>query len=292
VSPTSPQGRSIGPTVAGSWYPAEPSALAEEVDRLVRSVSDDLVPDPRPVAGLIAPHAGYVYSGAVAARGFRILGRSGATRVVVLGPSHYVGFRGAVVPDAESYRTPLGAVPLDVGALRDLASRPGVALDTRPFEREHSLDAEIPFLQRVLDPGFRLVPVLVGSSGDRSDARRVAEALEPLLVAGTVIVVSSDFTHFGPRFGYVPFRRNVEDGIRELDHAAIRAIESGDPEAFEAFLAETDATICGRHPIDAALCLLRGRAAASLVAYDTSGRQTGDWGHSVSYASIAFRSGP
>lgn len=282
-------GRSIGPTVAGSWYPAEPEALAAEVDRLVRASSDDLVPDPRPVVALIAPHAGYVYSGAVAARGFRLLRGRKSTRAIVMGPSHYVGFRGAVVPDATSYRTPLGSVPLDADAMRDLASRPGIGTDARPFEREHSLDAEIPFLQHALDPGFRLVPVLVGPASDGKDAARVAEAIAPLLVEGTVVVVSSDFTHFGPRFGYVPFRRDVEDGIRALDHAAIRAIESGDPRAFAAFLEETDATICGRHPIDVLLRLLEGKAAGSLVAYDTSGRMTGDWDHSVSYASLAFR---
>ena len=281
--------KSIGPTVAGTWYPADPSVLAAEVDRLIRASSDDLVPDRRPVAALIAPHAGYVYSGAVAARGFRLLRGSPVTRAVVLGPSHYVGFRGAVVPDAESYETPLGAVPLDGDAVRALASRPGVALDPRPFAREHSLDAEIPFLQRVLDPGFRLVPVLVGSTEDGEDARSVADAIAPLLEAGTVLVVSSDFTHFGPRFGYVPFRRDVEDGIRRLDHAAFRAIESGDPGAFDAYLAETEATVCGRNPIGVLLRVLEGKAEGRLVAYDTSGRITGDWDHSVSYASIAFR---
>jgi len=282
--------KSIGPTVAGTWYPADPSALAAEVDRLVRASSDDLVPDSRPVLALIAPHAGYAYSGAVAARGFRLLRGSGTARAVVLGPSHFVGFRGAIVPDAESYRTPLGAVPLDADSIRALSSRPGVALDARPFEREHSLDAEIPFLQHVLGPGFRLVPVLVGPASDDGDARRVADAIATLLDSETVLVVSSDFTHFGPRFGYVPFRSDVEDGIRALDHAAFRAIESGDPGAFDAFVASTEATICGRHPIAVLLRVLEGKAEGRLVAYDTSGRMTADWDHSVSYASIAFRS--
>jgi AmmeMemoRadiSam system protein B len=281
----------IGPTVAGSWYPADPRALAEEVDRLLRGATDDYAPSSVPVAALIAPHAGYVYSGKVAARGFRALTKRKVATVILLGPSHYFGFRGAVVPDAASYRTPLGTVPIDGGAVRALASRPSIRMETRPFGREHSLDSEIPFLQGALDPGWSLVPVLVGSESTPSDAGGVAEALAPLLGDDAVVVVSSDFTHYGPRFGYVPFRTDVEDSLRRLDHAAFRAIESGDPAAFDGFLEETDATICGRHPIAVLLRLLEGKARGSLVAYDTSGRMTGDWEHSVSYASIAFRPG-
>jgi AmmeMemoRadiSam system protein B len=281
---------SIGPTVAGTWYPADPRALAEEVDRLLRGATDDFVPSGAPLSALIAPHAGYVYSGKVAARGFRTLTRQKVATVILLGPSHYFSFRGAVVPDAASYRTPLGTVPIDGGAVRVLASRPSIRMETRPFTREHSLDSEVPFLQTALDPGWRLVPVLVGAESGPEDAGRVAEALAPLLGEGTVVVVSSDFTHHGPSFGYVPFRTDVEDSLRRLDHAAFRAIESGDPAAFDGFLSETAATICGRHPIAVLLRLLEGKARGGLVAYDTSGRMTGDWEHSVSYASIAFRS--
>ena len=281
--------RVVGPVVAGAWYPSKPDELAREVDRLLERAR---VHPGAPVRALIEPHAGFTYSGAVAAHGFRHVQGKAYSRVILLGPSHYAAFRGAALPPADVYRTPLGDVPLDVDSLRALAKVPGFATMGQPFEPEHCLEAEVPFLQRSLVPGWHLLPVLIGSGSAGPSAQEVADGIRPYLDAETLIVVSSDFTHFGRGFGYVPFDRDVPDRIRELDLGAVGYISAGDFMGFGSYLDRTGATICGRDAIDVLLRLLPMAARGSLVSYATSGQMTGDWGHTVSYAAIVFHHSP
>lgn len=278
----------LGPNVAGTWYPADGPELSAAVDRLLRENPIDSE-HRAPVAAVIAPHAGFVYSGRTAARAFNEIEPDRPRRVVMLGPSHYAGFSGAAVPTASAYRTPLGPVPIDGPQVRELGARRGFKIDDRPFEREHCLEAEIPFLQRRLAPGWRMVPVLVGGSSSTETLAHLAEALRELRDAETLWVVSSDFTHFGPRFGYVPFRDELPRNIERLDMGAVERILELDAAGFRRYVDETGATICGRHGIEALLQVLPGDCRAALAAYDTSGRMTGTWDHSVSYAGIVFR---
>jgi hypothetical protein len=240
------------------------------------------------VAALIVPHAGFAYSGAVAASAFsRLRGRT-FDRVILVGPSHYFGFEGAAIPDAaEAYRTPLGDAPIDREAVLSLRETAGFRADDRMFEPEHALEAELPFLQRILATDVPIVPVLLGGGATHADAKRTADALAPLLGAPTLVVISSDFTHFGPRFGYVPFEDDVPARLRHLDLGAVAAIEAGDAADFARYVRTTGATICGHRAIDVLLMLPCAAAGAKLVEYDTSGRMTGNWDHSVSYAAIA-----
>jgi len=278
----------VGPAVAGSWYPASRAALERAVDDLLARAEPGPQPSGR-VLALIEPHAGYVYSGRVAARGFQDVRDRAYSRVVVLGPSHYEAFRGAAVPDAGAYRTPLGDVALDSEALGALAGHASFAVSNRPFVPEHCLEAELPFLQRCLRPGWRLVPVLLGSGTRGSLAVEIADALRAWVDRSTLIVVSSDFTHYGPRFGYVPFTADVPARIRELDMGAVRHIEALDADGFEGYVGETGATVCGRDAISVLLRLVPRGVEGRLTAYDTSGNLTGDWEHSVSYATLTFR---
>ena len=147
------------PAVAGTFYPGEPGALHDTVDRLLGEVQGDLHSE-RPRA-LIAPHAGYAYSGPVAARAFSRVAGVRFTRVVVIGPSHRVAFRGIAAPHAYAFPTPLGDIPVDRAALAGL---PGVMLADEPHRREHALEVELPFLQRALGRGFALVPLVVGDA--------------------------------------------------------------------------------------------------------------------------------
>ena len=277
----------IGPNVAGTWYAAEPEALERQLAGLL---------DDRPEAGgdeaavdaVIAPHAGFAYSGRVAAQALRGLRRRGVRRVLLLGPSHYEAFSGGAVPRARRYRTPLGEVSFDSPALGELGMQPGIRVDDTPFLREHSLEAEIPFLQRILGSSWRAVPVLVGAGSEAGALERVAVALRPVLDEATVLVVSSDFTHYGAHFRFVPFDHEVPERIRELDGGAIDRILALDGPGFDAYVQRTGATICGRAAISVLLRLLPPGTRAELLAYDTSGRMTGDWGHSVSYAALSF----
>ena len=280
--------RAVGPVVAGSWYPDDPSLLAREVDAYLHAPEEEGQQARGRVVALIEPHAGYMYSGAVAGQGFRMVKGKDYPRVILLGPSHYVRFQGAALPDADAYRTPLGEVALDREAVKILERHPRFMRSNTPFAREHSLEAEIPFLQCALAKGWRLVPALMGPESSGTIAQEVADGLRPLLGEDTLVVVSSDFTHFGSRFDYVPFTEDLPHRIRELDMGAVKLIESGNVEGFEEYVETTGATICGRDAIGVLLRLLPGGSRATLIAYDTSGRITGDWGHSVSYAALAF----
>ena len=278
----------LQPAVAGSWYPREREALAALVDGLLEGAAGRAAGPVSPMAACIVPHAGFAYSGAVAASAFFRLRGLSFDRVVLLGPSHYFGFHGAAIPDAaDAYGTPLGDVPIDVDAVAALRRAPLFRADDTLFEPEHALEAELPFLQRVLSPEVPIVPVLLGGGTTYAEAGRVAVALAPHRTGSTLLVVSSDFTHFGPRFDYVPFDDDVPARIRELDLGAIAAIESGAHD-FERYVEASGATICGRRAIDVLLALPDGCGGATLIEYDTSGRMTGTWDHSVSYAAIAI----
>jgi MEMO1 family protein len=281
--------KTLGPAVAGTWYPSAPGELEQQVDSFLTA------PQPSSdgtssecLTALISPHAGFVYSGAVAGRGFaRLRGRS-LRRVLLMGPSHYASFQGACLPEADAFRTPLGPVPLDRETIELAARQPGFRTDDGPFAPEHCLEAEIPFLQRTLAPGWELVPVLLGGGSLGRNIGRIADAFAPLLDDRTLVVVSSDFTHYGPGFGYVPFREFVPERLRQLDMGAVERILELDRDGFDRYVTETGATICGRVAIEVLLGMLAPGTRTELVAYDTSGRMTGDWNHSVSYACIAF----
>ena len=277
-------GRVLGPAVAGTWYPAEAAELARDIDALLAHA-----PQGHPPVALVVPHAGLRWSGATAARAFVRLAGLAPRRVVLIGPSHHAAFRGACVPDAELYRTPLGDVSLDCESLDALTSRAGFLESDGPFEREHCLEIELPFLLRTLAPGWRLVPLLLGGDTAWPMLEGLAATLRATIPAeDTLLVASSDFTHFGPRFGFVPFEEDVASRIRALDMGAIELILRLDRRGFSDYVTRTGATICGHAAIELLLALLPPGLRAELVAYDTSGRQASDPQHSVSYASVAF----
>ncbi len=179
--------------VAGRFYPRDPAALADLVDRLLGAVRTDRR-IARPVAA-VAPHAGYEYSGAVAASTYAHLARwrEGITRVVLLGPAHFVPLEGMAVPGVDAFATPLGPVEIDRDARTTAAGLPGVVIDDHPHEGEHSLETQLPFIYRALGPEVRVLPVAVG----RTAAADVAALLAGVLSAdGTVAVVSTDLSHY------------------------------------------------------------------------------------------------
>jgi AmmeMemoRadiSam system protein B len=272
------------PAVAGQFYPGDEGALRKEVRGFLDAAPRRKVEGR--IAGLISPHAGYAYSGATAACGYALLAGKGFTRAVVLAPSHRIGFRGAALTDAAVYRTPLGDVPVDRAACDLLAGSPGYAIFPRAHEGEHSLEVQVPFLQETLG-AFRLVPVVVGEVAP-ADYAKLAAPLKKLLDAETVIIASSDFTHYGAGFGYLPFTDDVKENLRRLDLDAAGFAQRRDAAGFADYVARTGATICGHAPIGVLLEALPAHAAGTLLHYTTSGDLTGDWRHSVSYVSMLF----
>lgn len=269
--------------LAGSWYPADAASLATEIDGyLATAESADL----GPVAALLLPHAGYRYSGPVAAYGVKQLAGRHYQRVIVMGPSHRLPLSNkALVSDATHYATPLGETPLDLEFISTLKKSPLFQADGRADQGEHSVQIELPLLQKALGD-FQLVPIVVGQI-DAATARKMGRVLRDLIDTQTLVVVSSDFTHYGERFGYLPFHDEVPQNLERLDMGACRHLAAKDLDGFAAYLEETQATICGRGPIMVLLAMLGDGFTVHLLKYDTSGRITGDWGNSVSYVAAA-----
>ncbi len=255
--------------VSGSFYPGERAALTRTVDSLLADAKVPAHSDTFPKA-IIVPHAGYVYSGAVAASAYALLReqRTEIRRVVLLGPTHRVPIAGMAVPDADSFATPLGNIVVDQTAIASIANLPQVVVSAAVHAREHSLEVQLPFLQRVLDD-FRLVPIAVG---DASPAE-VAQVLDILWGGNeTLIVISSDLSH------YLPY-----ETARKVDSATIDAI-----------LALSENPIghdqaCGGTPVSGLiLAARRRRLRPKLLDLRNSGDTAGGRDQVVGYAALSF----
>lgn len=223
------------PAVAGTFYPGTRRELEEAVRGYLGRVEAGDADAPK---ALIAPHAGYVYSGPIAASAYALLAsaRERIERVVLLGPAHRVFVRGLAAPDADEFVTPLGAVPIDRQALSRVAALPQVSLRPDAHAPEHSLEVHLPFLQIALDE-FSLVPLVAGDAS----GEEVAEVLEALWGgAETLIVVSSDLSHY-----------ESYETARRMDATTTRAIEALRPQDIQ----RDDA--CGRLPIQGLLIAAR-----------------------------------
>lgn len=272
------------PILAGTWYKGTKNALIDQVDSFLEKVK---LPKglASPVA-LISPHAGYVYSGQTAAYGFQAIKDLDFHRVIVLAPSHRVPFHGLSIADVDYYKTPIGRIPVDRKACRSLLPKPIFSSLKQVHKHEHSLEIQLPFVQRVLK-NWTLVPIVVGDL-KREEYDQAAAEISKLMDSKTLLVASSDFTHYGPRFGYVPFRDRIPENLHRLDHGAIQKILSKDFEGFIDYCEKTGITICGFRPIGILLNVIPKNAKGQLLNYDTSGRILNDYRNSVSYVSILF----
>jgi hypothetical protein len=252
--------------VAGRFYPADPRQLRAEVSALLAEAGEP--PSGHRPKALIAPHAGYVYSGAVAAEAFRTVAGSSTTRVVLIGPAHYVGFHGVAVSGTEAFATPLGIVPVDRQTHAIPAEFPFVARHDGAHAPEHALEVELPFLQVALGD-FTLVPLLVGEA----TASDVGALLDHLWGGPeTLIVVSSDLSHY-----------HDYETARRLDAATALRIESG----AWAELGPNDA--CGARPIAGLLVAAERRPLrARRLALCNSGDSAGGRDRVVGYGAWSF----
>jgi hypothetical protein len=198
------------PVAAGLFYPGNARELARTVDRLLEEAGPKAVP--QPLRGLVAPHAGYVYSGPVAAAAFALAPRS--ARVVLLGPSHFVPLDGLAVSGAAAWATPLGEVPVTAD-LRAAAVAAGAVVDDAPHARDHALEVELPFLQRACPDGLEIVPIAVG----RSTPRDVATLIEAL---GAFVIVSTDLSHYLDHATAVRVDRATADAVVRREPGEIR----------------------------------------------------------------------
>jgi len=274
---------------AGRWFPDGKDRLARVVDKYL-DVKKAAIPE-APLA-LIVPHAGYRFSGACAGHAYAALKGHAYDRVILIGLSHTRPLRRASVLRVDAYETPLGRIGVDLAARDALLASPVVTEQPPCHKVEWSCENQLPFLQRVLGD-FRMVELLVGDLTD-ADRARLAEAVRGLLGEKTLLVTSSDFTHFGPNYRYVPFKKNVRQNLKRLNAEAVHCLCRCDLAAWDRHLAETHDTICGRNGIGLFLKVIEPFAdvCAARVAMDMSGEMTGDWTNSVTYAGLVFwRSG-
>ncbi|ESK87906.1 hypothetical protein Moror_15273 [Moniliophthora roreri MCA 2997] len=292
---------------SGDWYTANPTKLDQQLDKWLSEV--DL--PTRKLKAVIAPHAGYAYSGPTAAWAYKPIDTTVIKTVFILGPSHHVYLDGCALSPCDSYATPIGDLPIDKQIVQELK-------DTNQFEifsksqdeDEHSLEMHLPYIRKVFtSEDIKIVPIVVGAINTQKE-KEYGKVLAPYLTReDTFFVVSSDFCHWGTRFSYTFYYPSPEadgvrlghsilpspthaihESIRRLDHEAIDILQSGEVkthDAFSEYLRRTKNTICGRHPIGVLLGALAASGGGKIewVRYKQSSECETLRDSSVSYAS-------
>ena len=253
--------------IAGMFYPGKPDVLARNVDALLAAATPAAtmaVPK-----AIIAPHAGYIYSGPIAASIYALIApaRARIKRVVVLGPTHRVAVHGIALPGVNAFATPLGNIAIDAGAVKQLMALPYVGVSAEAHRQEHSLEVHLPFLQKVINE-FTLVPLAVG----RATAQQVASVID-MLWGGeeTLIVISSDMSHY-------------------LPYAEAQATDNATAEAILALRTDLNHDqACGATPVIGLNLLAQQRGLkAQLIDLRNSGDTAGDKARVVGYGSFAY----
>ncbi len=259
------------PAVAGQFYPGKSRALETEVEALFSKVKRD-----RKASAAIVPHAGYAFSGGIAALGLSKLKKFNS--FVIMGPNHTGLGERISVSSHGRWMTPLGSVPVDGKIAKEIAEKSSAELDELGHLSEHSVEVVLPLLQHLFD-GFSIVPVSIMTS-DFDELIELGNALYSAVgKSGAGIVASSDFSHFVPL-----------ESAKEKDLKAIDAIKSLDIRGFHELATGINASICGVGPITALMqyCRKAGLRRAKMLKYSTSAAVTGDEMSVVGYASIIF----
>ncbi len=266
------------PNVSGQFYTSNPARLSAELDGYLKAAK--VQPSDKKIGIIISPHAGYQYSGPVAAYGFKAASKNKYSTIVILAPSHHFGFQGGGVWKDGGYKTPLGVAPVDEAFCQALIAQNAEYVDDRAvFAEEHSLEMEVPYIQKIF-PDAKIVPVILGQN-DPKLCKAMAEALNNVIGdrEDVLVVVSTDMSHF-----------HRQEQANALDAATLQAIKKGDPEAFWAQCRVRKLEMCGFVPVTTAMYLaqLRGLTGPDILAHATSGDVTGDMSRVVGYTSIIY----
>jgi len=276
------------PYVAGQFYELDPERLKQQIrGSFLHTLGPGELPTPgeiseRDIVACISPHAGYMYSGACAAHVYSALSRQKKPeKIVILGTNH-TGI-GGISSSFEDWAMPLGVAKVDREAVKTL----GLEVNEHAHRFEHSIEVQLPFLKYIWGD-FEFVPITVSPMPSARDdlEERIAG-----LGGDVLVIASSDFTHYGPNYGFMPFTDNPKERLRELDMGAINKILDLDETGFNDYIARTGATICGAAPITAAIKTAKklGAKTGELLKYTTSGDIVGDYSSAVAYAAIVFR---
>ncbi|MBX9771820.1 MAG: AmmeMemoRadiSam system protein B [Candidatus Obscuribacterales bacterium] len=292
------------PMYAGTWYEADPEVLKTQLQQFLSKATpaiDDSTANilaknnsspTSPITALIVPHAGYIYSGQAAAYAYKQVAGKTVKRVFLLAPSHYIAFQGAALPTATTYTTPLGDLYVDKEVVSQLQHYPAFKRMPEVHKVEHALEMQLPFIRESLGE-VTIIPIVIGTLTSQADIKLMGELLHRYIGKDDLVVVSSDFTHFGPRYDYQPFTSNIKENIRKLDGQAYDCLSKLDLTGFLEFQEKTKDTICGFYPCCVLLSMLEPGTHATLLKYYTSqDTQQSESDNSVSYLAIAFSGKP
>ena len=286
------------PTHAGSWYTADCRSLNGELSGWLAEAQATV---PGACRAIIAPHAGYSFSGPTAAWAYKHIQVEGVKRIFLLGPSHNLYSPKCLLSGCDDYATPLGRVPIDAEINRALAATKLFdEMQLSVDEREHSLEMHLPYIMHVMgDRPYTLVPIMVGALNEAAE-EKYGKLLAPYLAdPQNLFVISSDFCHWGDRFNYTPYDRSQGDicqYIEALDRQGMAHIEAIDARGFAKYQRDFGNTICGRHPIAVLLHALEAttqeakRHDLKFVRYAQSSPCRTPEDSSVSYASAIITS--
>ena len=245
------------------------------------------------VRAVILPHAGYCFSAQTAIKTLLRAAEGNYSKVLVIAPSHHIPFRGIALSEFDTYRTPLGDIPVDMDSVVNIEGTGNDYIEymSDAHEGEHSLEVQLPLLQHFFK-NFELIPLISGLI-DEGSAQHIAMTLKDWWQEDILWVISSDFTHYGHSFNYVPFHKHIKENLRKLDLGAVQLIIDRDLHGFCKYLDKTGATICGCGAIKILLAVLErvdreNKNGAELVHYTTSGDLTLNYLQCVSYAGITF----
>jgi len=280
--------------LSDSWYPTKSKLLHKALQDLEVQAHEKYpcAVKSSSVKAILVPHAAYVYSGLVATSAYQVIVPGTFKRVIILAPSHFESFPGVALPgtEYEFYKSRLGYIPLDSAMLKGLSSDESGLFHQRhrAHELDHSIEMQIPLIQKYCGE-CKVVPLLMGSVSD-DQMETVVQTLKPYLDDTTLLVVSSDITHYGSIFGYVPFALDIAQNIIALDDQVVASLQNLDLPGFRAMLKRTQSTLCGATPIACLLSLLQDRSdiSAYVTGYERSSGEEKNPEHSVSYLGMVF----
>ncbi|MDP2807273.1 MAG: AmmeMemoRadiSam system protein B [bacterium] len=261
--------------IAGSWYPGEAAKLKIEIAKYLDAAK--VISSSAKLLGIVVPHAGLMYSGPVAAFAYKNLKGLGIRTVVMVGPSHRAYFEGSAIYATGEWETPLGKVGIDAELCQKIIGQDKTHINDLPaaHAQEHSLEIQLPFLQTVLDPGFKIVPIMVSNHSLASCERLAHSIVQALSGSGDVLILaSSDLSHY-----------HSQAEAKKLDQRVVKGIESYDYEKLAGDLAFEKCEACGGGPIVTAMIASKLLGADQGVVYDyrTSGDITGEKDQVVGY---------
>ncbi len=288
------------PIVAGQFYPADKLELKKAIEDSFLSVFGpktlSFKKRTKKILAVISPHAGYSFSGACAAHAFKEIAESKfPDTYIILGVNHSSHI---TCTSDEDWKTPFGTVKCDLELVKKLSEKK-LLVDNRSHAHEHSIEVQLPFLQYVFDENLddlKIVPIMIADDNFEKWGKIIVDSISELK-RNVVFICSSDFTHYGYDYGYVPFDSNVKTNLVKLDKGALDFIENIDPKGFLSYVDKTGATICGRCGIAVLLGILKNmknnsgtkkNVSGKVLKYYTSGDVLKNYDSAVGYAAVKF----